>query len=113
MIEVTWVTLNPHHDFRIDARHLIGVHRQAELVRHIFLHPPKQILVTAADEKLDAHSVNAENPALYVRVKQALPESGAQIERLIQILRGDEDVGVDNVCCPIRRQESGMPSLLA
>ena len=112
VVEVPPVALYPHHDLRVGTHDSIGIHREEELLGNFFLDPPHEILCLGAREEFAPNSVDAEDPAPPVVVQHALPEPGAQAERVVQVLRRDEHIRVHEVGRAVRHGRS-TPSRLA
>ena len=76
MVKVLWMTLNPHHDFRIDTGYLTDLHWQENTFRDFVSHPLNKILSAAAGEKFVTHPVDTEHLIFPVMMKQVFPETG-------------------------------------
>ena len=71
-----------------------------------------EILGFATDELLAAYPINAEDLTYPMVVKQALPETGANVERIVEVLRRNKEIGVHKVVL-VRHQRSPMSNRLA
>ena len=106
------MALNPHHDVHIGTHHQVGVHWDEEPFRDCVPHPPDEILRLVTREEFAANPVDAEDSALPVVMNHALPEAGADVERVIEVLRRDEDIRIHEIG-PIHHQGRSTPSRLA
>ena len=91
------MALNPQHDLRINTSYFIGVRWQEEFFRDIVADPLNEILGFTTCEQFVAHPVDAEYSTFPVMVKQAFPEAGANVERVIEVLCRNEDIRVHKV----------------
>ena len=103
------MALNPVYNIRADAHHIIGGHFEEEFIRNFVFHPPNKFLGAMTGKQFVAHQVDAEYLALPMMVQQTFPETGANVERVVEILRGNENVGVHEIEL-IRYRESLMPN---
>ena len=87
---ISRVTLNPYHDVLIGIHHVNGVHAEEETVWGLVFHPLHEILRLLTREEFTAHLVNTINPTSPVVMKEGLPETRTDLERIVQVLRRDK-----------------------
>ena len=92
MVAIPRMALNLHHDIRIGAHDQVRVNWDEEPFRDFVPHLPDEILRPVIREEFAANPINAEDSALPVVMNHALPEAGADVERVVQVLRRDEHV---------------------
>src|SRR5690606_7367062 len=87
----------PQHDFCVFRCDITIIYTEKEAVGDIVLRPQDEVFGLATRKQLALDAVDAVETTIEVATGDALPESRADVEGVVAVLRGDEDVGIDDV----------------
>src|SRR5690606_33200292 len=96
-VEVLAAPVHPQCDLRVSVEHLLCLRAVEKRSWNLLLDPKDKVFFRLAREQLGLDTIDAVDPISFVPEQEPCPKTRTDVEGVVGVLRGDEDIGVQAV----------------